>query len=32
MVLGEMRDKMDRQDEKLTNLQNDRSDDGNSSS
>jgi len=30
MVLGDMSDKMDRQDEKLANLQNDRSDDGNS--
>jgi len=31
MVLGDMRYKMDRQDEKLANLQNDRSDDGNRS-
>jgi len=31
MVLGDMRDIMDRQNEKLANLQNDRSDDGNSS-
>jgi len=31
MVLGDMRDKMDRQDEKVANLQNDRSDDENSS-
>ena len=32
MVLGDMRNKLDRQDEKLVNLQNDRLDDGNSSS
>ena len=32
MVLGDMRDRMDRQDEKLANLRNDWSDDGNSSS
>jgi len=31
MVLGDMRDRMDKQDEKLANLQNDRSDDRNSS-
>jgi len=30
MVLGDMRDRMNRQDEKLANLQNDRSNDGNS--
>jgi len=31
VVLGDMRERIDRQDEKLANLQNDRSDNGNSS-